>query len=402
MMQSDRKCHDWKTVAFCGTRGIPARYGGFETAVDEISSRFTKNGIRCEVFCRLSSSGEKPSIDHGRYLMYVKGSKKRTLDTFVSSIQTAVYLIKNRTQYEHVFWFNNANFPGILLTRLFGIKMSVNTDGLEWRRAKWSWPFKLYYILTSYFVGKICKSLISDSHAIQNYYQRHFGVKTEFIPYGFPKAPQISEMQSHKVLDIYVVKSKYFLQITRFEPDNLPFETARAFQQSGLSHKGYKMVVIGFLGRTPYADLVKSIDGNDGVIVLDAVYDPERLRILRQNCFCYVHGNSVGGTNPALLEAMASCPRIMAIESPFSREVLGDSALFFDPKNITPTFLEVVQTQEAKDKLYLQVSSRYQWDAVAESYCRLVMGLSADYQPIENETSGIINNPEIREEVVRC
>jgi glycosyltransferase involved in cell wall biosynthesis len=379
---------DTRRVAFCGTRGLPANYGGFETAVDEITKRFIAAGYQCDVFCRKSSAGESQATHEGRSLVYVNGSKSRTLDTFVSAIQTGWYLLRNRRRYDHVFWFNNANFPGILLTWFAGIPMSVNTDGLEWRRAKWSWPFKLYYILSSFVISLICRRLISDSYAIQAYYRKHFFAKSTMIPYGAPTVHEVDELQTAAVLERFgLAKERYFLQITRFEPDNLPLKTAKAFAASRLSERGYRMVVIGYKDPTQYATRLKELDGESGVHVLDAIYDPHVLAVLRRNCFCYVHGNSVGGTNPALLEAMAYCPRIMAIDCEFSHEVLGPIGLYFDPKKITPTFHMSVGSPDQRGYLSSRVNQLYQWNAVADAYMQFVEEGKAEYRPVAFEST---------------
>ncbi|MGH3090505.1 MAG: DUF1972 domain-containing protein, partial [Rubrobacteraceae bacterium] len=320
-----------RTIAFCGTRGLPANYGGFETAVDEISARFVENGYDCVVFSRKSSSGGKTLEHHeGRRLAYVEGSSARSLDTFVSAFQTGWHLLRRRKDYGHVFWFNNANLPGILLTLLARIPTSVNTDGMEWRRAKWKLPFKAYYVLASLLVSLLCKSVVSDSGAMQSFYKRTFRKNTQFVPYGVPKTPTVSKEKQAKVLREYGLQTgRYFLQITRFEPDNLPLEAAASFREAGLSESGFRFLLVGYQSDTPYARQIKSVSGRDGVLIADAVYDPEVIATLRENCFCYVHGNSVGGTNPALLEAMASCPRVLAVDVRFSREMLGDTGYFF-------------------------------------------------------------------------
>ncbi|MGB9880923.1 MAG: DUF1972 domain-containing protein, partial [Anaerolineae bacterium] len=176
-----------QAVAFCGTRGIPASYGGFETAVDEISRFFVAAGYDCEVFCRRSAQSNAevlPDSHEGRRLVYVRGSNSRKLDTFVSSLQTGWYLWRHRRRYAFVFWFNNANFPGIVMTLLARIPMAVNTDGLEWRRAKWSWPFKLYYLITSFLICSLCRTLISDAVEIKRFYRKWFLKDTVFIPNG--------------------------------------------------------------------------------------------------------------------------------------------------------------------------------------------------------------------------
>ena len=115
--------------------------------------------------------------------------------------------------------------------------------------------------------------------------------------------------------------------------------------------------------------------------VADAVYDPEILAVLRAGCFCYVHGNSVGGTgtNPALLEAVAQCPRVMAVEGPFSRELLGETGHFFAPGNMAPAFRRVVNRQPNPEDLRDRVQARYRWDEVARVYMRLAEGRTAAY-----------------------
>lgn len=371
-----------KVVAFCGTRGLPANYGGFETAVDEISKRFATRGYDCVVYCRARAGAKMPDEHEDRRLIYVRGSSVRALDTFVSAIWTGWHLLRYRGGYDHVFWFNNANLPGILLTLLARIPTSVNTDGLEWRRAKWSWPFKAYYFAASYLISYLCGDLISDSHAIRSYYKKVFSRDTEFVPYGAPQMPGFSPERKAEILHRYGLEDgRYFLQITRLEPDNLPLQTAEAFKSTGLEREGFKLLIVGFQHDTPYARLIADMSGRDGILVTDAVYDPEVLAVLRTSCFCYVHGNSAGGTNPALLEAMVSCPRILAIEGPFSREVLGDTGLFFTPEGMARSLSDSLKLPDDSRSMQDRARSRYDWDSVAESYVRLMEGEAANYSP---------------------
>lgn len=369
-----------KTVAFCGTRGVPAGYGGFETAVDEISRGFVSRGYDCVVFCRGSSNSGRPERYEGRRLVYVTGSSARKLDTFVSAFQTGWHLLRHRKEYGHVFWFNNANLPGILLTLLARIPTTINTDGLEWRRAKWSWPFKAYYFLSSLLISRLCKTLVSDSRAIQSYYMETFRKKTQFVPYGIPVVPTVSREVESKILEQYGLEpGRYFLQITRFEPDNLPLVVAHAFREAGLAEMGFKLLLVGYQHSTPYTQRIKALSGTDGVVVADAVYDAEVLAVLRAHCFCYIHGNSVGGTNPALLEAMAGCPRVLAIDGPFSRELLGETGDFFTPDNLAASIRDVLSRPDRAAIMRSRVRARYDWETVVQSYARLAEGAAADY-----------------------
>ena len=382
--ESSRSRAKGETIIFCGTRGIPANYGGFETAVDELSRRVVERGYDCAVVCRRTSSNGPEKEHAGRRLVYVKGSSVRQLDTFVSAFQTGWHLLRHRRDYRHVFWFNNANLPGILLTRLARIPLSVNTDGLEWRRAKWRRPFKAYYFLSSWLIARLCRDLVSDSRAIQSYYSRVFSKDTHFVPYGIPDVPTVSPEKEAAILRDYGVEpGRYFLQITRFEPDNLPLDTAKAFHRAGLASDGFKLLLVGYQHATPYAEQIREMSVEFGIVVADAVYDAETLTALRNNCFCYVHGNSVGGTNPALLEAMASTPRVLAIAVPFSRELLGETGNFFTSDDMAASMRSVIDSPEQRQDMLTRVKSRYDWDAVGESYIRLAEGKAAVYSPDE-------------------
>lgn len=369
-----------KAVAFCGTRGIPANYGGFETAVDKISKHFVDKGFESVVFCRESSADTLIDQFEGRKLVYVKGSKHSKLDTVISSIQTGIYLLKHRKEFDYIFWFNNANFPGILLSLLTFLPMSINTDGLEWRRDKWSWPFKLYYIVSSWFISRFCKSLISDSIAIQDYYKKYFTKKTTFIPYGGPDPITIDSNREDEILaSLGLQRGKYFLQITRFEPENLPLKIVEGFKKSTLYEKGYQFILVGYKEPNEYSQKIMAMSGKHGIQVHRSIYDQEVLHALRKNCHTYVHGNSVGGTNPALLEAMATCSRLMAIDCEFSHEVLDHQGLYFTADNIHEVFQQSLESKDQGEILQKRIDSYYRWDAVSESYMDLARMKKADY-----------------------
>jgi glycosyltransferase involved in cell wall biosynthesis len=349
--------------------------------VHQVSRRFVKRGYICVVFCRLSSSDQMLESYEGRRLTYVKGSSRRALDTVVSSFQTGWRLLRNRKDYDYVFWFNNANLPGIVLTLLAGIPMSINTDGLEWRRAKWRWPFKAYAFVSSFLVARLCESLISDARAIQSYYKRTFFKDSHFIPYGLPDVLKVPSQREAAILERYgLVAGRYFLQVTRFEPENLVLDTATAFKNAGLAKEGFNLLLLGYKD-TPYARQVKAMSAKNGIIVPDYESDFEVRTVLWSNCFCYVHGNSVGGTNPGLLEAMANCPRVLAIDVSFSREVLGDTGRLFNRDNLAKSLRDVLRDPDQSAALRNRARSHYDWDAVAESYIRLAEGKPADYSP---------------------
>lgn len=243
-------------------------------------------------------------------------------------------------------------------------------------------PFKLYYFFSSFLISILCPRLISDSRAIQEYYKKTFKKPTYYIPYGIPKISNISlEDQEIILREMGLDKKKYFLQITRIEPDNLPVEISKVFRDSCLVQKGFKFVVIGYKDDTSYALELKALSNSTDILVLPANYDPSVLYAIRNNCFCYIHGNSVGGTNPALLEAMATCPRILAIDVPFSRDVLGEYGSFFSMDNLIRAFQNGVILPDQRSEMKKRAQNLYQWDAVADSYMAIVEDHDPTYRP---------------------
>jgi glycosyltransferase involved in cell wall biosynthesis len=156
-----------------------------------------------------------------------------------------------------------------------------------------------------------------------------------------------------------VEAGRYFLQITRFEPDNSPLNTAEAFHRAGLASEGFKLLLVGYQHATPHAERLRAMSEKEGIVVADAVYDADTLAALRKRCYCYVHSNSVGGTNPALLEAMASSPRVLAIAVPFNREVLGETGYFFEPDDLAASLRKVTGYPERREVMVARVRARY-------------------------------------------
>jgi len=224
--------------------------------------------------------------------------------------------------------------------------------------------------------------LISDSVGIQSFYRKVFWRETCMIPYGAPSLPEVSSQKQAEILAAYGLEAgRYFLQITRLEPDNLPLPIAESFHQSGLGQTGFKFVIVGYKEATPYAERLKKFSQETGIQLLPANYDQEVLYTLRKNCFGYLHGNSVGGTNPALLEAMSACPRILALDIVFSREVLGETGHYFSLANLSQVFQESLAFPEASQSLQMRLRKTYQWEAVAASYLALVENRVPTYLP---------------------
>jgi len=292
---------------------------------------------------------------------------------FVETLSNALLALLDAAwrQFDVLLVFNSANSPLLLIPKLFGKRVVLHADGLEWMRGKWGPWGKRYYRWAEKVATKLAPTMIADSKAIQRYYEGRYGKETHYVSYG----AEIRTSKDRAILNRYgLEQAGYFLQITRFEPENNTLLLVRAFEKLDTDKK--LVLVGGAKYPTAYSDEVH--DAKDPrVKFLGFIYDRPILDELLCNCYAYIHGNEVGGTNPALLEAMAAACFILTRAVPFNREVLADAGRFFtkdvddlaahlrwtlDHEAELPTFRKAVQEI---------IRSRYDWDRVVEAYERL-------------------------------
>ncbi len=221
--------------------------------------------------------------------------------------------------------------------------------------------------------------LISDSKAIQDYYRRRYKRNTYFIPYG----ANLYQSQNRAILEKFGLKAgEYFLQITRFEPENNPLLTRLAFE--GLDTKWKLVLVGGVTYPSAYSQRLFSTE-DPRVIFTGFIYDQDVLRELLTNCYAYIHGNEVGGTNPALLTAMGAGCFVLALDTPYNREVLGEAGIYFPPsvtalrEKMNWSLQEREEVARGKEKARAIIRQRYNWEAVTDKYEALFRALSKGY-----------------------
>lgn len=311
-------------IALIGTRGVPANYGGFETFYAELGKRLVELGHEVTVYCRDSYYPEKLDEYLGMKLVYLPNLKKKSLDTLSHTFLSIFHAV--RQPYDVLMVCNAANSPTLILPRFLGKKIAINTDGLEWKRGKWGMIAQTYYKLSERISCLLADRVVADSRGIQDYYFKKYHAKTTFIPYG--AYPSVS-IKPELLVSLGLQPNDYFLQITRFEPENNPLLTIQAFKKLKTEKK---LVVVGGV---PYeSDYLRQMqqeaEGHPNIILPGSIYDKELLNEIWCNCFSYIHGNEVGGTNPALLQTMASGCFTIAIDVSFSRDVLSDAGIFFE------------------------------------------------------------------------
>src|SRR4051812_3445460 len=204
-------------IAMVGTRGVPARYGGFETAVEEVGRRLAAAGHRVVVYCRRAKDGEgaAPGTHLGMELVHLPAARKRSLETLSHSALSVAHLLGHRTDVALVF--NAANAPLLPAIRAARIPVAVHVDGLEWQRAKWGPAGRRWYLTSERLAVRWADALIADARGIQDYYRDKYGRDSVFLAYG---APIIPTTDAGRLAELDLTPGGYHLVVARLEPEN--------------------------------------------------------------------------------------------------------------------------------------------------------------------------------------
>lgn len=361
-------------IALVGTRGVPARYGGFETCVDEVGRRLVKAGHEVVVYCR-RAEGVEPIAEHeGMRLVHLPALRKKALETLSHTALSTGHLLGHKVDAAIVF--NSANAPFVPLLRARGIPVATHVDGLEWKRSKWQGAGRAYYRVAESMAVRWSDALIADADGIADYYRAEFGAETTMIAYG---APIVAERDPASLLPLGLRPGGYHLAVARFEPENNVHVVVDGYAQSSAK---LPLVVVG---SAPYSDdYTARVHGlaDDRVRFLGGVWDQHVLDQLYANAYTYVHGHSVGGTNPSLLRAIGAGAPTLAFDVRFNREVLRRGGRYFaDAAGLSGLFTSAEADREGTRQLGLAGSeraARYDWDDVASRYEQLCERLVAD------------------------
>ncbi len=368
-------------IALVGTRGVPARYGGFETCVEEVGYRLAERGHDVVVYCRrlggsASGSAPEPTSYRGMRLVHLGALKRRSLETLSHTGLSVAHLARHRTDVAIVF--NSANSPWLPVVKMSRIPVATHVDGLEWQRGKWGPTGRRYYQVAERLAVWWSKALIADATGIADYYRDKFDADTDLISYG---APRTQGVGSDRLAELGLHPGGFHLVVARFEPENHVHVIVDGYRKSSAT---LPLIVVG---SAPYADeYTRKVHAlaDDRVRFLGGVWDQELLDQLYANSFTYLHGHSVGGTNPSLLRALGAGAATTAFDVVFNREVLGDSGLYFadaaDVARLVEKSEADVEGTRARGQRSADRASLYDWDDVADRYealCRrLVDGRS--------------------------
>lgn len=358
-------------IAILGSRGIPARYGGFETFAEEIARRLTDQGVDVSVFCEATKGGR--SMRMGRIkLEYVPVPCRGPLGRILYEVGSLLRCIKG---YDVVYMLGYGTSFACWVPRLFGRKVWINMDGLEWRRSKWGPLAKFWLKGMEGIACKVAHRLIFDNKALADQVQerRKPSAQISVLAYGAPLVIKTPDVEPLTALGLEA--RNYLLMVCRFEPENHILEMVRA---AANRESGPPLIVVS--NTNTDGAWQKEVMCHAGPLVrfLGPVYDQKTLRALRFHSQVYVHGHSVGGTNPSLLEAMGTGSFVLAHDNPFNREVLGPMGRYFvDEGDFADKLWDAERTSERQRRMIGdgardRVMNKYNWSKVADGYLGLL------------------------------
>lgn len=359
-------------VAMLGTRGVPAQYGGFETAVDEIGARLVSMGHRVTVYCR--NPHQSLTTHRGMELVNLGALRRRSLETLSHTGLSVAHMLAHRP--DAAVLFNAGNAPYLPVLRAARIPTSVHMDGLEWKRAKWAGAGSRYYRWAERSAATSSAAVIADANGIADHLRQSYGVTSHVIPYGAP----ILEPGADRLTELGLSALSYHLVVARLEPENHVDVIVRGYAAANSPHP---LVVVGSAPYSgPYVTQVRAVAKDSDTRFVGAVWDQDLLNQLYAGALSYLHGHSVGGTNPSLLRALGCAAPVTAFDVNFNREVTAGHARFFSaPATVTAA----VRADDSSPSLARQrgeagrahAAATYRWDDVAERYLAMLQKISA-------------------------
>jgi glycosyltransferase involved in cell wall biosynthesis len=352
-------------IAILGTRGIPNHYGGFEHISEYVSVGLAKRGHTVSVY----NSHNHPytqdtwngvNIIHCYDPEYLIGSAGQ----FVYDLNCIRDARKRDFDVIIIMGYTSSSVWGSLYPEQSAI--ITNMDGLEWKRSKYSKPVQNFLKYAEKLAVKHSQYYVSDSMVIKQYLARKYDINSRYIPYG---ADMISPMEREQITPTEAAKEDYFLLMARMEPENNIETILEGYNQSN-SSKPFK--VLGDTGNRFGKFITHKFQNDSRIEFKGSIFDTAKVRALQNNSYLYFHGHSVGGTNPSLLEAMASEALIAAHNNPFNQAVLSTDAFYFSNPTDVKQLVETVQrhdTEKTMVKNNLQkIKHLFNWESVVDGY----------------------------------
>ena len=388
-----------QSVYIIGSKGIPAKYGGFETFVEKLTEYQKDSNIQYYVACMRKNSAKSGITDdqfehNGAICFNIDVSNigpARAIAYDIAAVNKAIELAKKNKDEAPIFYILACRIGPFISglkkkIRAIGGRLLVNPDGHEWLRAKWSLPVRKYWKFSEKLMVKHADLLVCDSKNIEKYIQedyKQYQPKTTYIAYGTDTSPSSLKADDAIVRKWYqekgVSENGYYLVVGRFVPENNYEAMIREFIKSK-SKKDF--VLITNVEQNKFYDQLLQETGFDKdprIKFVGTVYDQELLKYIRENAFAYFHGHEVGGTNPSLLEALESTKLNLLLDVGFNREVGEDGALYWKKDQLASVIdqaeqLDVQAIENLNQKSSKRISEAFTWEKIVTDYEKVFKG----------------------------
>ena len=373
-------------IAILGTRGIPASYGGFETFAEHLSTRLVARGHEVTVYGRAHYVSPRQLEFHGVKLKVLPTIRHKYLDTVIHTFYSAVHAMFGK--FDAVLICNAANSPFVPILRLTGTPVAINVDGLEHKRKKWGWLGRQYYLLAERLSTMLPNVTVTDAQVIHDYYRTRYNAPSRMIAYG----SEVERRPDREAVRKWRAEpNRYVLYVSRLEPENNAHLVIEAFKKV---RTAYRLLIVG---DAPYAreyiDNLRARARGDKRIVFTGFVFGQDYRALQQNAYCYVHATEVGGTHPALVEAMGYGNCVLTLATPENLEVVGSAGITYnDATDLAEKLQRVLRdgsvVQSYRHRAQDRARRHYDWDHVVDQY-----------ESLFSEIAGISQRPVVEEPI---
>jgi glycosyltransferase involved in cell wall biosynthesis len=365
-------------IAILGTRGIPANYGGFETFAEQLGTRLAARGHEVTVYGRKHYSTTQERFYNGVELVILPTIRHKYFDTIVHTFLSVLHA--STRKFDIILICNAANSIFAFFPRLFATPTLVNVDGLERKRKKWNWIGRTYYLISEWISTFLPSAIVTDAQVIQDYYATRYKKESAMIAYGAEVARRAAP---EKLFRLGLKPNQYVLYVSRLEPENNAHLVIEAYQ-----HVKTDLPLV-IVGGAPYAEeyIAKLKSTRDPRVRFLGFVFGEDYRALQQNAYCYVHSTEVGGTHPALIEAMGAGNCALTLRTPENIEVIGDAGIIYDSVEDLVRQLQKIlddpsRIGEYRRRSMARVMQYYNWEQITDQYEELLAQLAGVELPV--------------------
>lgn len=369
-------------IALLGTRGVPASYSGFETCVEQLGQRLVQRGHQVTVYCRSHHISYAGTHYKGMRLVKLPTIANKYLDTMVHSFVSSLHALPQR--YDIALYFIAGNSPVTWIPRVVGTRTILNVDGLDWKRDKWPTLAKRYIQFAEMLATKLPTTFITDSQVVQGYYRDRLGCEPPYIPYG----SEVEAVAPGDTLKRFGLEpGRYILFVGRLVPENCAHHLVEAFRHI---ETDLRCVIVG---DAAYADdyiaQLKSLSEGDPRVVFTGYVFGRGYHELGSNACIFVETSGVGGTHPALVEAMAFGRCVIVHNTPENLETIGEAGFSYDghlgPESLKHVLEDLLANPTTVEEYARRAMDRahtcYSWESVTDAYERLFYNLCGQAVP---------------------